>query len=100
LSAHIFGCSNAAVALARALVMKKLPTFGQNGSGTKYHCNEIISYLNLFIPGKLMGFLTKKKEMKKNLCCALMLVLWFQIQDGNDLGSVLCLQALAVTWMK
>ena len=78
--------------------MKKLPTFGQNGLGTKYHCNEIISYLNLFIPGKLMGFLTKKE--KKTYVGAPMLVLWFQIQDGNDPGSVLCLQALAATWMK
>ena len=38
------------------LVMKELSTFGQNGSGTKYHYNEIISYFNLFVPGKLMGF--------------------------------------------
>ena len=45
-----------------------------------------------------MGFLTKKE--KKTYVGAPMLVLWFQIQDGNDLGSVLCLQALAVTWMK
>jgi len=71
--------------------MKKLPTFGQNGSRTKYHCNEIISYLNLFIPGKLMGFLTKKNKRKKTYVGALMLVLWFPIQDGNDPGSVLCL---------
>ena len=47
-----------------------------------------------------MGFLTKKNKRKKTYVGALMLVLWFQIQDGNDPGSVLCLQALAVTWMK
>jgi hypothetical protein len=43
------------------LVMKGLSMFGKNGSGTKYHYNEIISYLDLFIPGKLMGFFTTKK---------------------------------------
>lgn len=45
------------------LVMKGLSMFGKNGSGTKYHYNEIISYLDLFIPGKLMGFFTTKKVL-------------------------------------
>jgi hypothetical protein len=45
------------------LVMKGLSMFGKNGSRTKYHYNEIISYLDLFIPGKLMGFFTTKKVL-------------------------------------
>ncbi|AQK39415.1 Magnesium/proton exchanger [Zea mays] len=36
-------------------VVKGLSMFGKNGSGTKYHYNEIISYLDLFIPGSLSG---------------------------------------------
>ena len=44
-------------------MMKGLSMFGKNGSETKYHYNEIISYLDLFIPGKLMGFFTTKKVL-------------------------------------
>jgi hypothetical protein len=51
------------------LVMKELSTFGQNGSGTKFHYNEITSYLNLFVPGKLMGFFTTKETKKLQLLC-------------------------------
>ena len=39
------------------LAMKGLSMFGKNGSRTKYHYNEIISCLDLFIPGKLMSYL-------------------------------------------